>query len=458
MKTTSPLQKLFNYWKHLTSGSTNRQIFGATVTVALMTLLVKVAAMVKELVVAWRFGTGDELDAFFIAFLVPSFVINVVAGSFNAALIPTYIRVREQEGMSAAQRLFSGVMVWSLGLLLVTTILIVGTAPLYLPLIARGFSTEKLNLTFYLLCAISPVVLVRGMVVIWGAVLNAGERFALAALSPSITPVITILFLIVSQSLGSYSLAFGLVFGGVLELVVLGLSLKRHHVSLKPRWYGFDENMRQVAGQYLPMIAGAFLMSSTGLVDQSMAAMLSPGSVATLNYGNKFVALILGLSSSLWIVILPYFSKIVANQDYSILSKILSVYILRIMIATIPITLFMIFSSNFLIKIFFQRGNFTIEDTQNVANILSTYALQIPFYISSILFMRLISSVQSSHYIFLLSCISLFTNILLNLVLIKYMGLIGISLSTSLVYLIVFIVSWFICNRIITRKIIELTN
>ena len=108
------MQKFINLWKKLTSGSTNRKIFGAAVKVGLLTGLVRVAAVVKELVVAWKFGTGDTLDAFLIALLVPSFIINVVAGSFNAALIPTYIQVREQEGTKAAQRLFSGATVCGL--------------------------------------------------------------------------------------------------------------------------------------------------------------------------------------------------------------------------------------------------------------------------------------------------------------------------------------------------------
>jgi putative peptidoglycan lipid II flippase len=151
------VQSLLSYWKKFTTGSPNRQIFGAAITVALMTVFVKVAAVGKELVVAWRFGTGDELDAFLIALIIPSFIINVVAGSFNAALIPTYVQVREQEGMAAAQRLFSGVMVWSLGLLGITTLLMVAAAPLYLTWIAQGFSPEKLSLTFRLLCLIAPV-------------------------------------------------------------------------------------------------------------------------------------------------------------------------------------------------------------------------------------------------------------------------------------------------------------
>ena len=149
------LHKCFNSWKKFTSGSINRQIFNAAATVALLTALVKVAAIVKELVVAWEFGTGDQLDAFLIALLVPSFIVNVVAESFNAALIPTYIQVREQESQSAAQKLFAGATVFSIGLLGITALLMLTTAPIYLLWIALGFSNEKLELTFQLLCAIA---------------------------------------------------------------------------------------------------------------------------------------------------------------------------------------------------------------------------------------------------------------------------------------------------------------
>ena len=101
-------QKWLDFWNKLTSGSTNRQIFGAAVTVGIGTGLVKVASVGKELVVAWKFGTAGDLDAFLIALVVPFLITNVIASSFNAALIPTYIRVREQSGIKAAQKLFSG--------------------------------------------------------------------------------------------------------------------------------------------------------------------------------------------------------------------------------------------------------------------------------------------------------------------------------------------------------------
>src|SRR5919199_382001 len=83
--------------------SVNRRIFRAAFVIGALTFGVKLVSLVKETTVAASFGTGDALDAFLIAFLLPTFVIYVLGASLNAALIPTYIEVRDRQGPEAAQ-------------------------------------------------------------------------------------------------------------------------------------------------------------------------------------------------------------------------------------------------------------------------------------------------------------------------------------------------------------------
>jgi putative peptidoglycan lipid II flippase len=448
------LQSLLNYWKKLTSGSINRQILGAALTVGLFTASVKLASTGKELVVAHKFGTGDDLDAFLIALVLPFFIVNVVAGSFNAALIPSYIQVREQEGKKAAQRLFSGAAIGSLGLLIITTILMVVSAPLYLPKIAAGFSAEKLNLTFQLLCVTAPLVLLSGMITLWSAVLNAGERFALAAVSPIITPIVSILLLLIFKPWGIFALPIGLVCGAVLELVVLGTALNRQGISLRPKWYGFDTHLRRVAAQYAPMIAGSFLMCSTSLVDQSMAAILSPGSVSALNYGNKVIAIPISLTTTaLSTAVIPYFSKMVARNDWTGLRRTLLKFMQIAFVITMALTGFLIVFSELIVQILFQRGSFTVRDTHLVAQIQSCFALQIPFYVVGILFVRLISAIKANHVLMYGSAINLIANVSLNYIFMQKIGIAGIALSTSCVYAISFSFLFYNLWRISRRYI-----
>jgi putative peptidoglycan lipid II flippase len=448
MKSLPKGKKINNIWNKFINGSVNRQIFGAALTVGIFTALVKGTAISKELVVAWKFGLSDEIDAYLIAFLVPSFIVSVIAGSFHSAFIPTYIKVREKEGKKAAQNLFSGMITWALALLAITTILIVSTAPLYLPLIAGGFDTKKLELTFKLLCVISPFILLNGIIVIWGAVLNAGERFALAAVTPILTPGFTMLLVIAFDSWRTYALAGGLLCGAIVEIMILGIALKKQGFSLFPKLYGLDSYSRQVIKQYAPTVAGSFLMCSHIVVDQSMVALLPAGSVSALSYGDRLVSLPLVLiTTALNTAIVPYISKMVAHKDWKGVKRTLRNYLLLIYAATIPVTILIITFSEPIVRLLFQRGSFTAEDTQLVTDIQKYYALQIPFYISAIFVVKLIVSINKNFILMWGSGLSLIVNIVANYVFMNWIGIRGIALSTSCVYLTSFCFLFFFAKK-----------
>lgn len=434
----NPLQIGLSHWLTWFKRSVNRRILGAIITVGGLAFLVKMAGLCKELIIAQQFGTSDALDAFLIAFLMPSFAINVVAGSFNASIIPTFIQVRENNGKRAAQSLFSSVMVWSILLLLGLSFLLAIVAPYIFPILGSGFGSEKIGLTQTLFYLLLPILFFSGLATIWASILNAGERFALAAIAPIITPGITVVALMVfGRGVGIYALVIGTVMGYVSEAGLLLAGLRKQGFSLIPRWYGLDVPMKKVIGQYLPMTAGAILMGSTSFVDQSMAAMLGPGSVSVLSYGNKLIGFILGVGSlALSTAVFPHFSRMVAVKDWIGVRYTLKTYIRLVLVITIPLVLLFMYFSEPIVKILFERGAFSATDTRFVANVQVLYLMQVPFYMTGMLGVRLLSALIKNQILMGISAVNLVTNIVGNCVFVRYMGVAGISLSTSIVYAI----------------------
>ena len=449
--------RLIEGWNRWTGASVNRSIFGAALTIGALTIAAKLLSVVKELIVAKTFGTSDALDAFLIAFLLPLFAINVVAGSFNTALIPTFIRIREKEGTEAAQRLLSNMLSWSLGLLLVVTLLFALSANTVLPLMTTGFSAEKYALTRKLFFILLPALVICGLSTTWSAVLNAGQKFALAALTPAITPVVTLVTIFaLGPSWGIYSVAIGTISGVALEAGVLGAGLKRQGFSLLPRWHGFDASVKEVVGQYAPMIAGALLLSSTVIVDQSMAAMLGPGSVAALSYGYRIVSFVLGIGSlAIGTAVLPYFSRMVAAGDWNRVRHTLKTYARLILLATVPLTLVLVLGSKTIVSLVYERGKFTAVDTLVVSQVQAFYALQIPLYVLGILVVRLISSLRANHILMWGAIISLGLDVSLNLLLMPRLGVAGIGLSNSIVYLVSFCYLLTMLSRHLRRAAVQ---
>ena len=418
-----------------TSSSINVSIFRAALLVSVASVVVKLASTAKEFVVASYFGRGDTLDAFLIAFLVPGFIVGIVSISFNSALIPTLVQVRQQKGNAAAQRLFSNVTVISLSLLLLLSGVIAITGPRLLAVVGSGFGPAKLALTCRLLYLLLPWIVINGVVTTCAAVLNAGERFLFSSLTPLLTPIFGLLFLVgVGRTWGIWGYAVGTLFGGVLLLIN---RLKRYDLHLRPRWYGMDPETRQVCGQWMPVMAGSLLVCGVAFVDQSMAAMLAAGSVAALMYATRIVSAILGLAStSLSTAVTPYFSKMIASGQIAECGNTLRTYRRITLAVTIPITIVLVILSRPLVTLLYQRGSFTAADTAIVARAQSMLCLQIPFYAVSMLHVRLISSLRRNNLLFYGAGINLSLDIILNLVCMKYWGVAGIALATSLYYVI----------------------
>jgi putative peptidoglycan lipid II flippase len=439
LRTGNPAQKITSFWRRQTTGSVNRQVLGAAATIGILASFARLASVGKELIVARRFGTGTQIESFLVAVLIPFLAIGVLSTSLSMALIPTYINVREREGRAAAQDLLSGVTVWSLLLLSLTTVLIVAGAGLYMPWIASGFNQMKLNLAYQLLWIVAPMVIMSGIANIWGAVLNAAEHFALVALAPIITPSVTLAMLFVLKPWGIYALAIGMVVGALFEMVLLGIALRLRGISLRPRWLGINAPLRQIGGQFLPRVGASLLRSGSIVVDRSLAATLSHGSVATLNYGNRITMTVLALAgAALGSALTPYYSKMTSQHDWRGLLDTLSRFGLLILLVSIPLVVILSVFAVPVVQFVFERGSFRAKDTHLVAQVQALYALQIPFYLGTILVSRLLGSLLASHILVWGAFLNLLLTVVLDVILIRHMGISGLALATSCATLVTF--------------------
>ena len=434
--------------------SIKRKILGAATIVGFFTILSQVGGFAKELTVAAWFGTGDAVDAFLIALLVPSFIVNLLAGSISASFLPTFIRVYRNRGLAGAQKVLTGVITGFLFFGLILSVILIVFTPLYLPALCSGFSPEKLRLTRMILYALAPIILLKGLSTICAGVLNALDNFAIAAVLPILGPLSAIFFILTGgASLGIYALVIGTILGFGLETVLISGAIIKRKFSLRPRLIGFDPDLRIVIGQFLPMIAGSILMGSTELVDKGMAATLAPGSVAVLNYGNKIIAAVLTLATTaIGTAVLPYFTRMVSEKDWKNIRSILKSYLSLIFAVGIPTAILIYVFSDSIVNIIFQRGSFTAGDTAVVSAVQAYFAFQIPFYIGGIVVVRLISALRANHILMWGAAINLVVNIGFNILFIHYLGLKGIALSTSFVYLISFLFLVYFANRLILQE------
>ena len=439
--------------KRWSEGSVNRRILGAALVVGVMTLLAKAATLAKDLLVAYQFGRSDEVDAFLLALMLPSFVVNVIAGAAYSALIPVYVRARSRDSGAQAHRLMAWMNGWSGLVLLASTVVLAVLFPLVLPVIASNFAPEKRELTLKLFLVVAPLVVFGGLATIWAGVLNALHRFALAAFSATVVSLVAIAALLLYGSTGGIlALAVGTVLGYVAQWALLATGLRREAVPLRWRFRGRNPDLDAVKQQTYTLMVGMLLMGSTELVDQSMAAMLDAGSVATLGYGTKIVISIVGLgAAAIGTSVFPHFSVMVAAHDWSGVRHTLKRYGQLILVASVPLTIVIVAASEWIVTALFERGAFSAADTLAVARVQALYALQIPFYLLGILGVRLLSAMGKNRVVTAIAAFNVVSNIVGNAILMRWFGVAGIALSTSIVYLLSSTLIWLALARGLNR-------
>ena len=408
------------------------------VVVGAFTVLVKLAGAAKVVFSAHLLGAGDQFDAFVIAFVIPSFLGEVLGGSLIFALIPTLIEVREQQGEEAAHELYSSILIWAAVLLSAVAILAALGSDVIVKLLGSNFSAEKAHLTRNLFLAMTAVIPLSGISMTWRAVLNSKEKFAAAAGIPILTPIVSIALIVTAgHALGAFSLAFGATIGTLAEVLLLAIALRTHGIRLlpsRPRW---TQPARQVLTQYAPMAIGGIMLSGSNLIDQLMAARLVAGSVSALNFGTRVTGVIIAIGpAALSTAILPRFSKMTALGDWRALRGAVKRYALLSLILSIPATACCIYFSESIVRIVFQRGAFSAQDTHLVARVQMLSLLQVPMSMLLALVVRLVSALKANGLLLRMALLSGIANFVLDYALMRSMGVAGIALATPLVTLL----------------------
>lgn len=419
--------------------SQNRMILFTAVVVAVSTLVVKAIAFAKDLLVAHNFGVSADLDAFLLAFMLPQFVGLTITTAFHTSLVPAYVETQQKSGPEQAQELLSAVFGRVLLILALTTVALAVIGPLILPMITRDFDPAHFNLTVFLFFLTLPTLFIQGITAFWNAVINAQNKYALAALAPMAVPLATIALIVLPRNtLGVYALAFGLLVGFSIQAVASVYQLKRLGIRIRPQWHVQASELRHTVAvvfqQFLPAAASTLIATSNEVIDQSMAASLGEGGVAALNYGVKiFVFAATVGTTGLGISFLTHFSTMVAEKRWQDVRHTYTVYARLIAAVTLPIILLVVALSPSIIELVFERGAFTSNDTFVVSQIQSAYFLQLPFLFLIILTQRLLSALKMQAVFLWGAPINVVANIVLNLVFSRLFGIAGIALATTAV-------------------------
>lgn len=342
-------------------------------------VLSNIVGLINRVLYTRAFGTGAELDAFFAANKLPDILFNLMAGgALASAFLPTFTGLLTQQEHRRAWRLASSVG----NLLLLSLGLVAGlvwlAAPWIVPnLLVPGYrNPAQIQLTVELLRVqlAAPVIFgISGLVM---AILNAHQHFLLPGLAPTLHWLGWILgTLLLAPRIGPHGLAWGVVLGAALHLIIQLPGLKRIGARFRPTLGLNDPAVRQVGRLMVPRLFGVAVVQLNFLVNIILASGMPEGSLTGIALG--FAIMLMPqvvIAQALAIAALPTFSSQAALGQWDQMRRSLAATLRTAMFLSLPASIGLVLLRRPIVSLLFQRGQFDADSTELVAWALLWYA------------------------------------------------------------------------------------
>jgi len=434
----------------------SRQIARRAVTVAGATLVSRVLGFVRDLITAFALGAGLFADAFFVAFRIPNLLRSLFAeGSLTMAFIPTFSRVRAEEGDARAQEMARSVLAWLVSILSVITVLAMIFAPQLTALIAPGFgkNPELLDTTASLLRICFPfIVFISGVGLCMG-ILNSMDHFLAPALAPCILNIGFIAAALIGWKLGinvAYALAWGVLVSGLGQWLFQQPYLTRLGFSWRGPWRWKDPAVMRMGKLMLPSVLGSAVYQINLLLGTLLASYLPVGSISYLYYADRLVQFpvgVFGLAVST--AALPSLSRLAASGEMDEFRAVIRSSMRLSLFISLPAMAGLLALAAPLIGLLFGRGAFGPEAISATAGALVAYGVGLPAIALVRPLVSAFYALENTRMPVMVAGFCVLVNILLGFALMQLFAHVGLALAVSVAsYVNVGLLSWLLRRRL----------
>ncbi|MEN3045551.1 MAG: murein biosynthesis integral membrane protein MurJ [Candidatus Hydrothermales bacterium] len=415
------------------------------------TLLSRILGFLREVFLAYSLGATHLSDVFYASFRIVNLLrILFGEGIMHVSLVP--LLIENKKDLSRYKRFVSSTFTFFLLISLLFTFLGILLSPLLILIFAPGFKNVSFKFIYAkdTLMMMFPFVFFIIMAGYFGSILNSERNFFPPSFAPFffnfsflLIGCISYFFLNLSEKFFLFSLALAIVIGGLFEaLFQLFFVIKKVKISITKNL--FIPEIRDFFRLLIPVFVTVITNEIIIIITTFLASYLPEGELSYLSYSFRlrhFPIAILGIG--LATVSLPYMTETDKKIEY--LKRIYK-FSLSILF---PLVLLLIVHSDFIVKVFFERGKFKSIDTLKTSLSFIWFSLGIlpsslfNVHLNYFYSQKRIVEINISH-LYMLTSFLFFAPILF-----KLMGYTGLALSSSISSTVAFLTLCFYTPKFI---------
>jgi putative peptidoglycan lipid II flippase len=417
----------------------SRRLARSTAIFSAATGLSRILGLVREIVARYYFGTVGAINAFEVAFLIPNTLRALVAdAALSSAFVPVFSDLLEKGERKRAWRVASSLfwlVLLGLGGLTAFFILI---SPWLMS--AFGYGPLAVDLSRILF----PIVVLLGLSGIVVGILNSYEHFSVPALTPVFWNIAIIVGLVIGvpQANGRkeelYVYAFSILVATIIQFLLPLPWLRGRDGRLQVVIDWRDPAVRRTLVLMVPITIGLGLINFNAVVDTFFAARLIDRfhAPSAINAAFRIYMLPQGMFSvAVATVLFPSLARLASRADLDGFRRTVSSGIRQIAFMLIPASVLCAVLAEPIVRVVYQRGDFTPAQTPPTAAALAAFSLGLSFNGFMLMLNRAFFSLQSPWIPTWVALGNLGLNAALDVAFYR-LGIWGLPLSTSIVNIV----------------------
>lgn len=434
-------------------------ILSAGLLMSILTFCGSILGLVRNALLASKFGASLTLDIYYASFRLPDLIYNIfILGAISVAFIPLFNEFLSQDTEKAWQ--FTSVMFIGIGLLFgFLSILITIFAHPLLSMILRGFKQEDILVAVRLTRIMMLQPLLLGISSIITGALRSFRLFFITALAPlmyNIGIIIGIIFL--SYFFNLNGLAWGVVLGAFLHLLIQIPSL--WHLK-----YRFNKpNFNYFRSQLKTIISLSIARSSSIIISQlfllgitSLATYLQEGTISIVTFVDSilpYTTFALPFADAAF----PYLAKVEAEHKSNEFLEIFARTLRQILFFIIPLAFWCVVFREPIVRLLLGYGKFNWQATIITARVLSIMAIGMIFQSINYYLLKVFFAKKNAIFPFISSVISYSFGFIICTYLARKFDILGLASGMVLTYFIYTLVLFIFSHQYINYYNVQIKN
>ncbi|MDR7550722.1 MAG: lipid II flippase MurJ [Armatimonadota bacterium] len=414
---------------------TRQTWIAASIILIVTTLLSKGMGFLRDILIAWYFGTSGQVDAFMVAVAVPT-LVGGLGFALSMAVIPAFRRALATEGLDTARELSSAAVALTVAVSMVLMLAIATGAPYLIRIFAPGLPAPDAALAAGLMRWLSLLVLCVNLFYVLGAIYNAMEHFTIPAVTDLASNVIVLAFLfLLAGRLGIAALAGGMVTGALVVVAALTVPLAaRRMLAVSGRlWSPAIRRMVWLAG---PVFAIEVLSQGTTLIENYFGAEAGTGVIASLGYAKRLSVMVVALvGTNIARAVFPVMSRLASEHSIDSARDLFSKLSRQYAIAFIPVSVLLAYFHDDVVRLVFARGAFDAAAAERTGAAFLYYSAGLALGAVVPMLIRTCYAFSDARAPLTGTVMQLVMMGVLNTLLAPRLGIVGIALSSTLALL-----------------------